>query len=76
MGAIQQATQAAAPAARQKQGVNAMMNAILDGEGMRRRFDELLGKRTPQFLSSIVSLVNADINLQQVLRLAVGHAPL
>lgn len=72
MGAIQQATQAAAPAARQKQGVNAMMNAILDGEGMRRRFDELLGKRTPQFLSSIVSLVNADINLQQ----AFAEAPM
>ena len=32
---------------------------------MRKRFDELLGKRTPQFISSIVSMVNADKSLQQ-----------
>ena len=43
-----------------KQTVNQMMNAMLDGEKMRSRFDELLGKRAPQFISSVVSLVNAD----------------
>ena len=47
-----------------KQTVNQLMTAILDGEKMRSRFDELLGKRAPQFISSIVSLVNADKNMQ------------
>ena len=41
------------------------MNAMLDGEKLRSRFDDLLGKRAPQFISSVVSLVNADTNLQQ-----------
>ena len=48
-----------------KQTVNQLMNAMLDGEAMRGRFNELLGKRAPQFISSPVSLVNADTNLQQ-----------
>lgn len=47
-----------------KQTVNQIMSAILDGEKMRGRFDELLGKRAPQFISSVVSLVNADANMQ------------
>ena len=46
-----------------KQTVNQLMNAMLDGEGMRNRFNDLLGKRAPQFVSSVVSLVNADGNL-------------
>lgn len=45
--------------------VNALMNSFLDGEGLRKRFDDLLGKRAPQFISSIVSMVNADNNMQQ-----------
>lgn len=48
-----------------KQTVNQLMNAMLDGEKMRSRFDELLGKRAPQFISSVVSLVNADKSMQQ-----------
>lgn len=48
-----------------KQTVNQLMNSLLDGEKMRSRFDELLGKRAPQFISSVVSLVNADKNMQQ-----------
>lgn len=48
-----------------KQTVNQLMNAMLDGEKLRGRFNDLLGKRTPQFVSSLVSLVNADVNLQQ-----------
>ena len=63
-GIIQTATQANKPEVKQQQGINTVMNAILDKEGMRKRFDELLGARTPQFLSSIVSLINADNNLQ------------
>lgn len=49
----------------EKQSVNQLMNSMLDGEKLRGRFDELLGKRTPQFISSLVSLVNADANMQQ-----------
>lgn len=48
-----------------KQTVNQLMNAMLDGEKLRGRFNDLLGKRTPQFVSSLVSLVNADSSLQQ-----------
>jgi len=59
---IQKATQTQAPA--QRPSVNVLMSAVLDGEKMRARFDELLGKRAPQFISSLVSLINADTELQ------------
>ena len=49
----------------EKKTVNQVMSAILDGENMRKRFDEILGKRSPQFIASVVSLVNADSNLMQ-----------
>lgn len=49
----------------EKQSINQMLNAILDGEKLRGRFNELLGKRAPQFVSSMVSLINSDANLQQ-----------
>lgn len=53
-------------APQQKQvSVTALVNDMLDRDGMRKRFDELLGKRAPQFISSIVSMVNADKNLKQ-----------
>lgn len=62
---IQTAVQQNKPEARAKQGVNAMLNSVLDGEGMRRRFDELLGKRTPQFMSSLISMINDNQALQE-----------
>lgn len=48
-----------------QQSIGAMLNTFLDRDGMRKRFDELLGRRAPQFVSSIVSMVNADKNMQQ-----------
>ena len=45
--------------------VTALVNTFLDRDGLRKRFDELLGKRSPQFISSIVSLVNANKDMQQ-----------
>jgi recombination protein RecT len=48
-----------------KGDVNSFMSAMLDSSKFRARFDELLGKRAPQFISSLVSMVNADVNLQQ-----------
>lgn len=61
---IQAAVQQSKPEAKAQQSVNTMLNSILDGEKMRRRFDELLGKRTPQFLSSLVSMINDNPDLQ------------
>lgn len=64
-GLIQNA-QVMQKAPQQKQtSVVALLNDMLDRDGMRKRFDELLGKRAPQFISSVVSMVNADKNLQQ-----------
>ena len=49
----------------QNKSINQIMSAMLEKEGIKKRFDELLGKRSAQFVSSIVSLVNADSNMQQ-----------
>ncbi len=62
---IQKAVQNQAPEARASQSINTMLNSLLDGEKMRKRFDELLGKRTPQFLSSLVSMINDNKDLQE-----------
>ena len=66
---IQKAASREAPAAR---GINQTINALLDTGAMRKRFDELLGKRAPQFISSLVALVNATPQLQQ----AVYESPM
>lgn len=58
-------TEEAALQGQGKQTVNQLMNAMLDGEKLRGRFNDLLGKRAPQFVSSLVSMVNADAKLQQ-----------
>lgn len=69
INSIQKATQAQTSSSLQndaaKKSVNTLISSILDSEGYRKRFNELLGERTPQFISSIVSLVNADANLQK-----------
>lgn len=64
--AVMEQKAAAAPTDGQaKQSISVMVNSLLDTEGYRKRFNELLGARAPQFVSSIVSMVNADKNLQQ-----------
>lgn len=68
---IQKAAANQAAKAAGKQSITAILNNMLDGEAMRKRFDELLGARAPQFISSIISLVNADASLQQ----AIYEAP-
>ena len=65
--AIQKAAQAQAQAPAKKQGINEYISTILDNEKMRKRFDELLGKRTPQFLSSLTTLINAEPSLQKAM---------
>lgn len=66
-GAIQkaQAGAAAKVQAGSRQISNAAMTAMLDGAGYKKRFDELLGRRAPQFVSSLVSLINAEPNLMK-----------
>ncbi len=63
---IQQATTSPSEALK-NQSVNALMNGLLDREGMRKRFNDLLGKRAPQFISSIISLVNASPDLTKAM---------
>lgn len=58
----------AAPVAKKpdaKQSIMSIMNNVLDGDGYRKRFNDLLGERTPQFVSSIVSMVNASDKLKE-----------
>ena len=45
-----------------------MMNDLLEQQGVRNRIDELLGKRAPQFVGSLVSMVNANSAMQAVFR--------
>ena len=78
-GRIQDQIHAAQPAQQNsggqhaaKQTINALLNSMLDSEGYRKRFDDLLGKRAPQFISSIISVVNADPSLQK----AFAQSPL
>lgn len=68
--AIQKA--AAAKPDKKNISINQMVSSILDGEGLRKRFDELLGKRAPQFISSLVSTINTTPQLQQ----AMAEAPM
>lgn len=56
------ANQQVAPA---PQSVNQLMNTMLDGEKLRGRFNELLGNRSAQFVSSLVSMVNGSPELQK-----------
>ena len=62
------ATTSAPLQAKSTGSIATMVNALVDSEGYRKRFDELLGRRAPQFVSSIVSLINADPNLQACFR--------
>ena len=63
---IQTAAARGKPAPKQE-SINSIVNSILDQDAMRKRFDELLGKRAPQFISSVVSLVNATPDLQKAM---------
>lgn len=62
---IQKAVQAQAPEVKAQASVSVMLNSLLDGEKMRKRFDEILGKRAPQFMSSLVSMINDNKDLQE-----------
>ena len=66
---IKKATQAPAPAQQQaKQSVSQMVSALIDSNAMRKRFDDLLGKRAPQFISSLCQLITGDENMTAAFR--------
>lgn len=54
--------------ATQQKSLAVMMNDLLEKQGVRNRINELLGKRAPQFVGSLVSLVNANSAMQAVFR--------
>ena len=45
------------------QSVSETMHSLIAQPAIKSRFDEILGRRAPQFISSIISIVNADQNL-------------
>lgn len=48
-----------------KRTVGGLIQAMLDSENLRSRFQELLGARMPQFIGSIISMVNEDPYLKE-----------
>ena len=69
-GIIQQQANVMATAPQQKavMNVGTVLNSLLDSEGMRKRFDALLGKRSAQFISSVISVCNENKDLQACVR--------
>lgn len=47
------------------------IQGVLNSPAMKKRFEELLDKRAPQFMSSIANLVNGDTNLKKVDQMSV-----
>jgi recombination protein RecT len=47
----------------EKKSVAAQMKDILESENYRRRFDEVLGKRSGQFISALIATVNTRTDL-------------
>lgn len=54
-------------ATRQNQGVQkgVTLKALLNTDSVKKRFEEVLGKRSQQFATSILNLYNSDTNLQK-----------
>ena len=48
-----------------KKTVGSILQSMLDSENYRQRFQDLLGKRMPSFMGSIVSMVNEDSYLKE-----------
>lgn len=61
-------------AAKKETGMGAAGNTIkglMDSPGIKKRFEEVLTKRAPQYMSSIVNLVNGDTNLKKCDQMSV-----
>lgn len=68
-GLVMQQSSNAVEAAKKK-SVSLVFSELLDSSGMKARINELLGKRAPQFVGSLVSMVNADKDMQEVFQSA------
>ena len=47
------------------------IKGLIDSPGIKKRFEEVLSKRAPQYMSSIVNLVNGDTNLKKCDQMSV-----
>lgn len=56
------------PVEKAHENVAALFNALISKEGFQKRFDELLGARAPQFISSMVTMINDDLYMMEVFR--------
>lgn len=54
------------PVEKAHENVAALFNALISKEGFQKRFDELLGARAPQFISSMVTMINDDPYMMEV----------
>ena len=45
--------------------MTSVMSTLMKNPALKSRFDEILGKRSNKFISSLISLINADKNLSQ-----------
>lgn len=50
------------------QSIAETMNNLIAQPAIKARFDQILGRRAPQFVSSIISIVNSDQNLVQAFK--------
>lgn len=54
------------PLEKAHENVATLFNALISKEGFQKRFDELLGARAPQFISSMVTMINDDPYMMEV----------
>ena len=66
--AAQQNSPAAPMQQAAQQSISAIVNNLLDSSSLRKRFDELLGKRAPQFISSICTLITGSEEMMQAFK--------
>lgn len=59
------ATRAAGQVQQQKPQAATGVKSLMASDAVKKRFDEVLGKRAPQFMASIVNLTNSSPELQQ-----------
>lgn len=44
---------------------------LMNADSVKKRFEETLGKKAPQFMASVINLVNSDTNLQKCDQMSV-----
>lgn len=44
---------------------------LMNSDSVKKRFEEVLGKKAPQFMTSVINLVNSDTNLKKVDQMSV-----